>query len=1532
MIGSPQEIPGTPTIRNTEAIVRLQKVFSFAEGGTIQLHGAKIELRGGVNIDEERKGTPIETVGKGKKQTNLVDFLQEDTSIQAILEKAIREDVLKAGQLRAVKLPIASVTTGTEVAQKLDLSKPLTNIQKAEAIGLILQNIGQGKFIEGIADTMNKKLKRTGDFVAIPFMQMDYLNALTAAGGQSLLNAVREADYRPYQINDIDKTRRKVSSSVSPIRSENLRREIAEVTEDQGMNVFEPVKKVVEGIKGKKPVPELQESPSVDLKAAQLMFNLFLPPSELLAMNRLELQIGRETNLGKKESLRHELVKKRQTNYIALLQANGVKGYEANGPIVKGLIEKGVLTVEEVNSIQGEMVKGAKKIMGRKIHELSLHDANIESLIQTFSGNYNKQEGSNVNVTGQIRNAFNSIEISHDTITKLEREFETKGFSKSERTRKAYEQLWEQFSGALKNGGLEVAHKKGETSQETADTEEALKLFFLDRVRTELGMTERKIKFESGFKDPSDVRLSDVEDWGIKGLDLLYRRTQSTQVYKDVGDYDEKMRTLLQKIASQEEPSEGRSAVLVQETKIPKKLDAKTETLQKTLEKNLPNTPPVEKLTKEQADNLSQALGEVISAQLKIGQEPSAVLLDAVGSLVTAENPEFHLSADLLFRIVLGEAVQTPAGKVIIDKLLPQILQTLRDQPQRLEQILGVLDRQQQNGETPDEVAKKLITLIDKYEPSVVKPVAAAPEYTVRRGPDNKLILKMPNGVDINIPNDSIVGVIDQVKEQLVKTPGNESQKKTLSALEALQFAELKAKLENKVSAPLPAASSATSAAAPISATTAPLPTSTAEPVSFESSLQHPAVARAFPSRAAAGAPVTVETAAAAAVPTEVRPLTVTHGVLKVGKNKNGNIVITQPEDKNDDLTGRVLPDGASEFVFSPEDINIVINEAESRLDATLKSDRTNPLRNTRVHNEGLVVDALYEYKRAEVAQSLETHLTALGISKDKVTSRREGKVIVFEVADPVTVPFSGETSEQLKALNEAATTAQRVELHLAQLNLAPVEKVGEKSVGLQLPAEVGTMVAKAGAEGVIGINRVGTLQLEGKTNVILNKGGEGRSSVGAIEITYESALTISPQLAKDLNGQKVRLNLPESQTGLQGYVGPGEYVVETTEKGDITVRPSLPIGGTQPPRPPPSSAPPPQPTSAEDLDIPAFLRRRAGSSTFPPPTLSSTPPAPTTPTPLPTAATAAPATVTPPPSEPHTESKPGFRERFKKFVNEHVEKPPRPLNDEQVLVSNLEFEPEITNHLQAITARFNLEDSPENNKIKDALAEELNKLAEGKHKEKELPAFVESLLADQEAAVQFVDAIHQYADDYNERTKRSFLQKKLSIISHRATPMREDAFGVDHIFLDRMTDDLVHEVNRRQITTAFTYGRPHADLEIYDDRRDFIHDVMLRLELNQGESSTELAIKTIQALLNIPDEQFSDLQRETVISLEELVGDVSGSDQTIALKTVITDRLPNTFEAYARKYNQERGGRIRNKNPFGIDFPELANLLDESA
>ncbi len=86
MAGSPQEIPVTPTIQNTEAIVRLQKVFSFAEGGTIQLHGAKIELRGGVNIDTMKKRTPIETKGKGeKRETNLVDFLQEDTSIQTFL-------------------------------------------------------------------------------------------------------------------------------------------------------------------------------------------------------------------------------------------------------------------------------------------------------------------------------------------------------------------------------------------------------------------------------------------------------------------------------------------------------------------------------------------------------------------------------------------------------------------------------------------------------------------------------------------------------------------------------------------------------------------------------------------------------------------------------------------------------------------------------------------------------------------------------------------------------------------------------------------------------------------------------------------------------------------------------------------------------------------------------------------------------------------------------------------------------------------------------------------------------------------------------------------------------------------------------------------------------------------------------------------------------------------------------------------------------------------------------------------------------
>ncbi len=504
----PVDIPNTP-----DAKLAFQRA--------IEINKGKIKLNAGtreesiLDAKEYRKTVLLTKDGK-KGQTNLVDYLKEDGQVQSMLKELVRQGLFKEADLEAIGINHKIYLSG----EKANLSLyRLSHQQKADALNFILE-----KFTDGSLTKAQRKLyfKRVFNEVILGgthhidnegnplviFSPLDVQTSLIVGANEENAEALLQEGYRPSDRWDSrDKSRRQVAAQVTRSIRPKYTRDL-----EGKMNI------------GKK---RLKESVEDDLRVGQAMYNALTPPDYLLEVGRLQMQMDKTSDPTQKENLRKQIVDKRREIYASLLSSFQARiGGKYLDEINEQTAQMRVLhTAEEITTTT------------EKYRDTSIFDANRSSLTRISS----EVLGINEN---KIKKVVETLDWSNNKIQRLKDQLRKPGFSENYLNDLVYQKLFEEFYGSVKPS----EGKK----QLSADDKTLLQSIFKERVITEITLRDRFSEVE----DPSQITISTMQDWGIKGLDLLFRRTlPSYRVNEPYDDYVQRLRDRLRDLSEGPPPT-----------------------------------------------------------------------------------------------------------------------------------------------------------------------------------------------------------------------------------------------------------------------------------------------------------------------------------------------------------------------------------------------------------------------------------------------------------------------------------------------------------------------------------------------------------------------------------------------------------------------------------------------------------------------------------------------------------------------------------------------------------------------------------------------------------------------------------------------------------------------------------------------------------------------------------------------------------------------------------------------------------------
>lgn len=805
----------------TSSFVRLQQTLSLQNFSPLLSQGKRWERRDGkINDNQFKETMTISVKGKrpldertGKplpKETNLVDFLARDEQLQQLVRIGMQTGAVNLTDIQNLlnegfRMP--SLSAGGEDPQKILFQKPLDARKKAEIIALVIKKVGdnnvaqRGRYIQEITNAMNAQIDRVGPHAGIALDQADYITALAVGGGDALIMAAHEADYAPYAFSQTDPSRRKVVDTVFHPTGTQHAREFSPLTEDTGKGLFAEKKRrrTFDSMKKAQQMLNREQDVLADLAGAQLLFNDMLPPDVIIEMGLLNLQIQREPDLVKREDLRHELVKKRQKAYVAILQANGVKGFNRTitkdplntavhieeGNQIQWLMENGHLTEQDVVEIQGRyrmtgedvaqakdgtyayekmgLVGRIRKRMKGLDRSTSLLDMNRLAMTDMLTANSEVIGNRKLNVAETVASTIQSFDISTRHMEELKKDPAIAPLPDSAKTEKAYEKMWEELQQKLHENGIRMKKTKSE------DTQNIVKSFIQDRVRTELKLKENHpLKVDSHFAtNVETTSFGEVEDQALKGIDLLYRRTlpeKAEPQYHGLEDenYRKKLENVVDRLnqavqlaetrpkqTSQKKPKETPPVATAENAVVPPQNETKTETeVPKEIQ---------EKIDQIVADRIK--IAEKTPQRLQLAGESDDSELDRLtryfqnGPLTVKENKN---------------GIATPVGKIQLKT--SDILKLAQNEAQ----FRATLNKKGQKVPTTDDEARDVLANYLAYH--AIRKVI---EYEVAKDPRN--ITKEENSViqgkiaqlrNKDPQNDVLVQFEKQIKKSLEKVEG----------------------------------------------------------------------------------------------------------------------------------------------------------------------------------------------------------------------------------------------------------------------------------------------------------------------------------------------------------------------------------------------------------------------------------------------------------------------------------------------------------------------------------------------------------------------------------------------------------------------------------------------------------------------------------------------------------------------------------------------------------------------------------------
>ena len=455
-----------------------------------------------IDANDIRKGTKIK-VGN-EQETNLVDYVLQDEQIRVMLQEGMRLNILSEQDIVNMGIDYKNFQKGDKAGLKMPA---LDRLQKSETMALILNRLA-----ESSPRTATLYLTRASELMLDPkkiellnekgtFTNKTLINALAAGGREELSKYIVEAGYQPHAIQEKDLRERRILAKL-----------VKEGYGDEGITQF--LSEQTPYFFDKEGARAIEYSATMDLVVAQAMTNAMVPAEVHLAIDRLEQSIAQAPTVAEKEEMRHELTRTKQKVYAALLNAKGVHGYEKDGEI----FQKVGLGVDDQNDILRLSALIKESSVFKEAENVSIFDANRQNLVQVAA----EITGAN---HGRMKGIVKALPIEQE-IEALREKYE--GTITGEMALENF------VRGEFADNFLDVVRTNLRPGARlSAGQKDQLRRFFLKTFDTERSLMK---KAHTRFKDverPTEIKIGskDAVEQGIKGLDLLFRRSITEQQY-----------------------------------------------------------------------------------------------------------------------------------------------------------------------------------------------------------------------------------------------------------------------------------------------------------------------------------------------------------------------------------------------------------------------------------------------------------------------------------------------------------------------------------------------------------------------------------------------------------------------------------------------------------------------------------------------------------------------------------------------------------------------------------------------------------------------------------------------------------------------------------------------------------------------------------------------------------------------------------------------------------------------------------------
>ena len=246
----------------------------------------------------------------------------------------------------------------------------------------------------------------------------------------------------------------------------------------------------------------IEPTAEMDLRLAQSLFNAAVSPENMIEITKLKLQMEQEKDENKKDELSHELVLKRQLLYKAILKAYDVQTEKRGELKFKDEREKA-----EVGALSEAIKKRmlGTKLEGKRLQNMSISEANQVALQETAKVLGVSPEG--------------LVLLSPAKLPELMQALDT------QKPGQVVESL-------LKNKVFDNVQ---------GDELAVLKDLLINRLLTERSIARIPEKVKLPSLKPENITLAMFLKMGLKGTELLYRRTINEEETRTVTKKVEKL-------------------------------------------------------------------------------------------------------------------------------------------------------------------------------------------------------------------------------------------------------------------------------------------------------------------------------------------------------------------------------------------------------------------------------------------------------------------------------------------------------------------------------------------------------------------------------------------------------------------------------------------------------------------------------------------------------------------------------------------------------------------------------------------------------------------------------------------------------------------------------------------------------------------------------------------------------------------------------------------------------------------------------